>query len=338
MRKLLSVVLFLAAATVIAGGVPKLQSTVPGVQQTGSINVSGTVTAGAFSGSDGGVLAGAPTLIFQTSIDGGMGVNAFLPDAGNKPAIIVENTSALDGGAFADELVSFQAPIGHEFLGIFAFSQSDTGALRLFAPSSQGLGANPIYASLTADSLTMGDGTGFSTSFSGAEDGVTIEQFRPDAGVQFEGACGAATAACIDVIDEASVNRTAGGVWAAQNHNGTNFAVAGPTAVTLGTSTVPVVAELGPNYIGTETGSNNAIAGALVDSLGNNVSLVAGLRVCVLLAHSLAGNGANTFALNGTSKGIKSHYNAANGLTTAYVSGGTFCASYDGTQWQDLAQ
>ena len=56
-----------------------------------------------------------------------------------------------------------------------------------------------------------------------------------------------------------------------------------------------------PNYIATETGSNNAIAGALVDGAGNPVTLADNLRISVKLAHTLASGTGNTFALNGGS-------------------------------------
>jgi len=91
------------------------------------------------------------------------------------------------------------------------------------------------------------------------------------------------------------------------------------------------------NYIASETGSNNAIAGALTDASAVAVPLVAGLRVSVLLAHSLQA-GANTFVFNTVSKSIKSHRNPANDIGTAYVSGGSVELMYDGTQWQDMSQ
>lgn len=85
------------------------------------------------------------------------------------------------------------------------------------------------------------------------------------------------------------------------------------------------------NYIASETGSNNAIAGALV-----GVPLVAGTQVTVLLAHSLQ-VGANTFTFNGTSKNIRAADNPANNIATAYVSGGTISLGYDGTQWLNIS-
>lgn len=91
------------------------------------------------------------------------------------------------------------------------------------------------------------------------------------------------------------------------------------------------------NYIATESGSNNAIAGALTDASGVNVALAAGLRVIVQLAHSLQA-GANTFVFNGTSKNIKSHFNVANNIATAYAATGAIELLYDGVQFVDCSQ
>lgn len=88
-----------------------------------------------------------------------------------------------------------------------------------------------------------------------------------------------------------------------------------------------------PNYIATETGANNAIAGALVGA-----ALVAGLTVTVKLAHTLQ-IGANTFNLNaGGALAIKSSRNSATDLATAYAATGVIDLFYNGALWQDLSQ
>lgn len=93
-----------------------------------------------------------------------------------------------------------------------------------------------------------------------------------------------------------------------------------------------------PNYIASETGANNAIAGALTDAVGTAVPLAAGLRVTVQLAHTLQA-GANTFNLNGGGAlGIKSGRNVANDIGVAYAATGTITLQYDGTRWVDVAQ
>lgn len=109
-----------------------------------------------------------------------------------------------------------------------------------------------------------------------------------------------------------------------------------------GTTTAPVFTVLNvgnlTNYIATENGANNAIAGTLTDSSGTNITLVAGVRVLIKLAHTLQA-GANTFNLNGGGAvAIKSHLDVANDIATAYAVGSIVSLVYDGTQWQDLSQ
>lgn len=94
------------------------------------------------------------------------------------------------------------------------------------------------------------------------------------------------------------------------------------------------------NYIASETGANNAIAGALADSLSVPIAAADGLLVTVKLAHSLQA-GSNTFNLNGTSAvAIKSCRNPASNIATAYVSGGQVTLLYNGANsvWCDVSQ
>jgi hypothetical protein len=86
------------------------------------------------------------------------------------------------------------------------------------------------------------------------------------------------------------------------------------------------------NYIASETGANNAIAGAL------SMALAIGLVVTVKLAHSLQA-GANTFNYSGGGAlPIKSHNNPANDIGTAYVSTGAITLFYNGSVWLDMSQ
>jgi hypothetical protein len=86
------------------------------------------------------------------------------------------------------------------------------------------------------------------------------------------------------------------------------------------------------NYIASETGSNNAIAGAL------SLTQAVGLEVEIVLAHTLQA-GANTFAYNGGSAlPITKHTNPASNLTVAYAVGGVIKLICDGTHWLDLSQ
>lgn len=92
------------------------------------------------------------------------------------------------------------------------------------------------------------------------------------------------------------------------------------------------------NYITSETGANNAIAGALVSSYGAPVPISAGLRVIVKLAHTLQA-GSNTFNYNGGGAlAIKSSRNSANNIAVAYAATGIVELIYDGTQWLDVSQ
>ncbi len=90
------------------------------------------------------------------------------------------------------------------------------------------------------------------------------------------------------------------------------------------------------NYIGTETGSNNAIAGTLNYAVG----LGGGLTVQILLAHSLQ-IGLNTFNYAGGGPvQIKSCRNPASSITTGYVAGGIVTLAYNtnSSVWCDVSQ
>jgi hypothetical protein len=127
--------------------------------------------------------------------------------------------------------------------------------------------------------------------------------------------------------------------WGADNVRFTGVTAQYPNSMTAGAvGTAAVTAGQTENYIASETGANNAIAGALTDPAGTAVALAAALKVTVKLAHTLQA-GANTFALNGgAAKSIKSSRNASNNIGTAYAAGGVIALVYDGTQWLDLSQ
>ncbi len=94
---------------------------------------------------------------------------------------------------------------------------------------------------------------------------------------------------------------------------------------------IPVVPA--PSFISTETGANNAIAGALP-----TVTVTTGQCVTVQLGHTLQA-GANTFNLNATGAvAIKSHLNTANNIGTAYAATGRWSGCFNGTAWLDIAQ
>lgn len=92
---------------------------------------------------------------------------------------------------------------------------------------------------------------------------------------------------------------------------------------------------LDENYIASETGSNNAIAGAITGA-----TLADGLRVTIQLGHTLQA-GANTFNLNGGGAvAIKSSRNTANNISVAYAATGRITLEYSSTLpcWVDLSQ
>jgi hypothetical protein len=93
------------------------------------------------------------------------------------------------------------------------------------------------------------------------------------------------------------------------------------------------------NFISSETGANNAIAGTLNDAFGAAVPLTTGLCVTVELAHSLAANNANTFNYNGTgAAGIFSHAGIGSNFPgTGWQAGTPWNACFDGTHWLETA-
>lgn len=90
------------------------------------------------------------------------------------------------------------------------------------------------------------------------------------------------------------------------------------------------------NYIASETGSNNAIAGTLAYAVGAS----GGLNLQIQLAHSLQA-GANTFNYAGSGAvAVKSCRNPANNIATAYAATGTITLAYNATNsvWCDISQ
>jgi hypothetical protein len=108
-----------------------------------------------------------------------------------------------------------------------------------------------------------------------------------------------------------------------------------PTTNTTGgiTSAGGVSGVGGANFLATENGANNAIA-----TPAGGPALATGLIVYVQLAHTLQA-GANTFAYSGGSAlAIKSHFNTANNIATAYAATGIIGLIYNGTLWLDLSE
>lgn len=111
-----------------------------------------------------------------------------------------------------------------------------------------------------------------------------------------------------------------------------NCLTTGPGANTWSLVHTPIQPYL-EYYTALDAGANNAVTASipgLTQATGSCVSLV--------LAHTLQA-GADTFALNGaTAVAIKSHYNQATNIATAYAVTGTANLCYNGTVWLDMAQ
>lgn len=152
---------------------------------------------------------------------------------------------------------------------------------------------------------------------------------------------GAVTGAGItDTVAIATGNAAATGIKVVNIATGTP-GTSGNNRVTIGggaTSAVSVNAAATTyqdwNYIATESGANNALVAALLNAAGAAVTVAAGLRVSIKLAHSLQA-GANTFNLNshGTDS-VKKTSNPATDLSVTAVSGSILTMIFDGTVWQ----
>jgi len=89
-----------------------------------------------------------------------------------------------------------------------------------------------------------------------------------------------------------------------------------------------------PHVILTETGANNAIA----CPEGSGPVLAVGVEFRIKLAHTLQ-VGVNSCAYNdGPAIPIRSHFNPALNIATAYGVGGIIDLLYDGTVLQDMSQ
>ena len=90
-----------------------------------------------------------------------------------------------------------------------------------------------------------------------------------------------------------------------------------------------------------ETGSsaNNALVAQLFDASGAQMAVQGGLRITLPLDSHTLQAGANTLDLNGAgAASIKSHFNIASDIGTAYAVGSILDLVFDGTVWQDMSQ
>jgi len=113
-----------------------------------------------------------------------------------------------------------------------------------------------------------------------------------------------------------------------------------PTVNTTGASTTtgPTTSYTASNYIGSETGANNALVAALLDSSGAAVPLAAGLLIYLKIGHTTQA-GANSLNLNAAGvKSIKKSSNPANDLAVVHAVGSIMQLVYDGTVFQSLME
>lgn len=314
--------------------------------QTGAINV-GVATTAATAGVN--ILSANGTASTQTvevgggtsTTSGGKVVNVAngVPGAGTTNTVAIGSGGTTTGtvgvtiGSIGNAAHTTAIQGGSGATAITLFPQT-TGVVTIGAAA--GTGNVVVGSSSATQSVLIGNGAGAST--------VSLANATV-AGATINLATAATGAGITDTISIATGNAAATGIKVVNIATGTP-GTAGNNRVTVGgtvaDSRVTIKADLvelrSPNYIATETGAANAIAGALTDAGGTNVPLVAGLRVAVKLANTLQA-GANTFNLNGGGAvAIKMHTNAASDLGTAYANTGIIELMYDGSAWLDMSQ
>lgn len=214
-----------------------------------------------------------------------------------------------------------------------ALTPQTTGTIVIGAAA--GTGAITVGSSSTTQSVLVGNGAGVAT-VSIANAGIAGNT------VNITGAATGGSA--VDTVNIATGNAATTAAkkvniaTGTPNTTGNNQVIIGGGATSSVTINAAASSYTAVNWQVTEGGANNAITANFVDAAGGSLTLAAGLRVLLKLAHSLQA-GANTLAINGGStKAIKKHTNPANDIGTAYVSGSIVDLTYDGTQWQDMSQ
>lgn len=219
-----------------------------------------------------------------------------------------------------------------------------TGAVTI-APTAAG-GTIVIGKADQTGAITVGSSSGIETVAVGNGAGAATVNL---ANVTVAGAtvniAGAVTGAGItDTTTIAGGNAAATGVKVVNIAAGTP-GTSGNNRVTIGggaTSAVTLNAVVrsyqATNYIGTESGANNALVAALLDASGASVTVAAGLIIWLKLGHSLQA-GANTLNVNGHgADSIKKTSNPATDLSVTAVSGSILMMIFDGTVWQVQGQ
>lgn len=275
---------------------------VTGILTLGKSDGTGTITLGSSSGAQ------------TTVIGGGAGVSTVQIAGGSAANVItIGNVQTAGSIAMGETMTSGTISIG-------GGSAVNTGGI-IIGSSGATTGATVIRGGTGTGAITLTPGTA-GTIVIGAAAGTGAITLGSSSTTQTVNVGTGAGVATVNVGTGAAANVISiGGASSKTGHNGT-------------VTTYQTI-----NYQGTEGGANNAITANLVDQAGTAITLAAGLKITLKLAHSLQA-GANTFTLNGAggAKAIKSHNNPGNDIATAYVSGGIIDMIYDGTQWQDLSQ
>lgn len=191
-------------------------------------------------------------------------------------------------------------------------------------------GSNPSFASVTAttNGMTASKSTGYAYTANGSQGGFSASVSQliisgTTTGTQmghFQDTNGTCT-----ITSQIGISCT-----------GTQDTRSSATPTFAGETLTGPLAATAVNYVGTETGANNALAGTFT---GAPSGQVAGLCVLVSLASHTLQAGANTFNLNSSSPvSIKSHFNTANNIATAYSLGGSVLLCGNGSVWTDMAQ
>jgi hypothetical protein len=213
------------------------------------------------------------------------------------------------------------------------------------APASAG-GTVQVGGNTQTGAITIGNSSGAETVNINNGGGVptTYVNANTTAGSLFEVASNATAGSATDTVSIATGNAAGTATKRVSIATGTPNTV-GNNQVQIGGGAGTRICLRGVsrsythvNYQGSETGSNNAIACVLTDALGSSIPQAAGLRLTILLAHTLQA-GANTLSLNGgAATSIKSSRNPANNIGTAYAVGGVIDLFFDGTQYLDMNQ
>lgn len=273
---------------------------------TDTVNIATGNTAG----------TGAKTVHIADGTPGGTGLNVVTIGCNASAAL---HTTTIQGGN-----------------GAGAISLTPTGAGVITIGASAGTGDIVVGSSSGTQTTRIGNGAGI----------VNTNIAMVTTAGSTTAIAGAATAAGLtDTINIGLGNAAATGfkkvniATGTPGTSGNNWVIIGGGTTTSTTVNAVAITYQAWNLATSVTGNGTTtLTFNLVDAAGNNVTLAAGLRVIAKLTTALSAGGI-TVALNGGStKNLKSHFNVANNIATAYASTGTMDLMYDGTEWVDMSQ